>query len=331
MTPLERITERVSRHGDVNDAATLRPLVTLAEFFEGNDVDRSIGINCRTHPRATAAEFYDVLKGIAARPDVTDVRVQITMFHIPEWPFSDTVWVITSSSPKKVAGWFDKAVRPYKCIAGWKKRVAVEPCPVPSGMKPVRCYWESWLERWNESRQRYEPYSPGKRSYPSLTAPLQTQLDRIPFTTDYGKKYYPCLVTLTDGRKQDFVYIADADEYIDSWGVWPDHDSDMREIRAEDVRKIQESPSRLPPSIAQRLYEAGESGMGYEAFQLSYGDGSRSYHFTQGAVDFVRLPNGKRGEDIVDVHPHKRPRKCAPGKCAITGSHEYFWCLIKNG
>ncbi len=39
MKPLERITQRVNRHGDVNDPATPRPLLTLAEFFEGNDVD----------------------------------------------------------------------------------------------------------------------------------------------------------------------------------------------------------------------------------------------------------------------------------------------------
>jgi len=45
MTPLERITERVNRHGDVNDASTPRPLLTLAEFFEGNDVVGSIGCN----------------------------------------------------------------------------------------------------------------------------------------------------------------------------------------------------------------------------------------------------------------------------------------------
>src|SRR5215475_10089248 len=38
MTPLERITERVTRHGDVNEPTTPRPLLTLAEFFEGNEV-----------------------------------------------------------------------------------------------------------------------------------------------------------------------------------------------------------------------------------------------------------------------------------------------------
>jgi hypothetical protein len=141
MTPLERITERVSRHGDVNDFNTPRPLVTLAEFFEGNEVDGSIG--CNLNPTPTAAEFYQLLKVIAARPDVREVRVQITMFDNPdEWPFSDTAWVITSASPEEVATWFDEAVRPDECSAGWPEGAALEPCEVPPGMNPVMCWWD---------------------------------------------------------------------------------------------------------------------------------------------------------------------------------------------
>jgi hypothetical protein len=140
MTPLERITERVSRNGDVDEASTPRPLLTLTEFFDGNDVDGSIG--CNLTPTPTAAEFYALLKGIASRPDVADVRVQITMFDMPEWPFSDTVWIITNATPDEVAGWFSEAVRPDECHAGWQDGVAIEPCPVPAGMTPVMCWWD---------------------------------------------------------------------------------------------------------------------------------------------------------------------------------------------
>jgi hypothetical protein len=38
MTPLERVTARVSRQGDVNKLSTPRQLLTLEEFFDGNDV-----------------------------------------------------------------------------------------------------------------------------------------------------------------------------------------------------------------------------------------------------------------------------------------------------
>lgn len=95
MTPLERITERVNRNGDVNDPNTARPLLTLTEFFSGNEVDGSIG--CNLNPTASPSEFHELLAVISRRHDVAEVRVQVTMFDDPEWPFTDTVWVITIS------------------------------------------------------------------------------------------------------------------------------------------------------------------------------------------------------------------------------------------
>jgi hypothetical protein len=41
-----------------------------------------------------------------------DVRVKITMFDDPEWPFSDTIYVMTSATPEEVASWFDEDLRP---------------------------------------------------------------------------------------------------------------------------------------------------------------------------------------------------------------------------
>ena len=140
MSPLERITERVSRNGDVNDEAVPRPLLTLAEFFEGNDVVGSIG--CNLTPTPNPSEFYEILKEIATRPGVGEIRVQITMFDVPEWPFSDTIWIITNAEPDEVAAWFDESVRPDECWVGWIDGVSFEPCDIPPGMKPVACWWD---------------------------------------------------------------------------------------------------------------------------------------------------------------------------------------------
>lgn len=140
MTPLERITERVNQHGNVNDPETPRPLLTLEEFFEGNETLGSIG--CNLIPTPTPAGFYAFLKRIAGRADVVDVRVQVTMFDAPEWPFSDVVWIITSANPQDVVEWFEDAMRPDECSSGWPPDTAIEPCPVPHGMQPVACLWD---------------------------------------------------------------------------------------------------------------------------------------------------------------------------------------------
>lgn len=141
MTALERITARVNRIGDPNKLSTPRPLLTLAEFFDGNDVLGSIG--CNLLPTPTPSEFHATLSAIAARPDVADVRVQVTMFDNPdEWPFSDTVWVITSAGAATVRSWFTEAMAPDEVEEGWVKGVAYEEYLLPVGMKPVGCCWD---------------------------------------------------------------------------------------------------------------------------------------------------------------------------------------------
>jgi hypothetical protein len=141
MNPLERITERVNRLGDPNNPSSPRPLLTLAEFFEGNNVVGSIG--CNLLPTPTPAQFHAVLSAIAARPEVRDVRVQVTMFDNPdEWPFSDTVWVITSADAATVRSWFSEAMAPDEVGEGWVKGVTYEEYPLPAGIKPISCFWD---------------------------------------------------------------------------------------------------------------------------------------------------------------------------------------------
>lgn len=140
MTPLDRITERVNQNGDLDDPSTPRPLLTLDEFFDGNDVVGSIG--CNLNPTPTPDSFWQTLKQISQRQDVADIRVQVTMFDVPEWPFSDVVWIMTSANTTEVASWFPEAIRPDECSLGWPDEGAIEACPVPTGMHPVACWWD---------------------------------------------------------------------------------------------------------------------------------------------------------------------------------------------
>jgi len=138
MTPLERISERVMRLGHPDDPKTPRPLLTLSEFFDGNSHVGSIC--CNLDPLPTPAEVYTLLKGIAARPDVADIRVVITQFDEPEWPFSDTVYVMTTATPEEVASWFDETLRPDDFCEGFGG--TYEPYMPPPGFRPVALWWD---------------------------------------------------------------------------------------------------------------------------------------------------------------------------------------------
>lgn len=139
MTPIERITARVNRGGDVNDAATPRPLLSLEEFFEGNHSPGSICVNCT--PTPDAATVFRVLKQIRDRKDVADVLVQVTIFDDPEWPYSDTVWVLTTADPDEVKSWFDEYMAPDECYEGWDDTEREE-TEVPAAFHPVCCWWD---------------------------------------------------------------------------------------------------------------------------------------------------------------------------------------------
>jgi hypothetical protein len=138
--PLERITERVTRNGHPDAEGTPTYLLSIPEFFNGNDVDGSIG--CNLDPMPSPTTFRSLLQSILDRPDVADVRVQITAFDEPDWPFSDTVWVFTTSSESEVSTWFPPELAPNEIWKGWIPGRSYEDCPVPAGFSPVACWWD---------------------------------------------------------------------------------------------------------------------------------------------------------------------------------------------
>lgn len=87
----------VERQGD-------RAAVSLELFFDGNDDLASIGCNLPEHPGIGA--FADVLRAMRERPDVGDVLVGVSeVMPDGEWPFSDTVYVLTEAPAGDVAEW----------------------------------------------------------------------------------------------------------------------------------------------------------------------------------------------------------------------------------
>ena len=106
------LIEKIRQQGEPDPMQQRRgPLVSLEDFFTGNQDLGSIGCNLFVHPGI--ATFYKVLREIRDRPEVQDVLIEITDLEETEgvWPFSDSVYILTSASPRKVARWL-RRLRP---------------------------------------------------------------------------------------------------------------------------------------------------------------------------------------------------------------------------
>ncbi len=166
--------------------------------------------------------------------------------------------------------------------------------------------------------------APSAKDFPGLSAELRAQLDSVPLAHDRDFALAPCQVTLRSGEVVDRVYIVEAESFIGLWG-W---DAARPYISLEDVVSIRESPTRLPSEFADRLYHAGESGMGYVIFTVVTGNGSRFPFSTGDAVDFPNWPPGLGPQDVVDVLPHVGRELFREGGYPPTQQGaDYLWCL----
>lgn len=68
-----------------------RALVTVSEFFDGNDDLGSIGCNLPNHPGLE--HFRKVLSDLEGRADVEHVWMQIYDLEEGDWPFSENVLI----------------------------------------------------------------------------------------------------------------------------------------------------------------------------------------------------------------------------------------------
>jgi hypothetical protein len=113
--------------------------VSLDEFFEGNEDPGSIGSNLGDD-QPPIKEFYRVLKEVAARPDVLDVTVRVIGMDDGQWPYTDTVYIVSSRAREEVVQWV-AAVLPTEVHEGW---LYGRPQAAPDPQAPYSAYSVWW-------------------------------------------------------------------------------------------------------------------------------------------------------------------------------------------
>ena len=139
---LKKLLIRINLNGNINDLSTPRPLVTLEEFFEGNDDYGSIGYNFYPD-QPSPSEFYSLFKSIRVKPEVADIRVEVKDLEDPEgWPSTDTVWIITKATVKDVEKWLGQRFRADDFIIGFPEQYKYEHYDVPEQMTAIGVWWD---------------------------------------------------------------------------------------------------------------------------------------------------------------------------------------------
>ena len=138
---LDNRSQLLAQIGDINDFDRPRPLVTLEEFFEGNDDYSSIGYNFYPD-QPSPRDFYALFRGIRSKPTVAAVLVQVQDLEDPEgWPSTDTIWVITTSTSDDVTSWLGERFRPDDVHVGFPS-TGVETFHVPPGYQAFGVWYD---------------------------------------------------------------------------------------------------------------------------------------------------------------------------------------------
>ena len=141
MDKRQQLIEKIKRQGAPADVNGPSAVVSLEDFFEGNEDLGSIGCNLIEHPGIDA--FYRVLRDARSRPDVQDVLVEIyeVMEGEDEWPFSDRVYILTSADPDDVRGWLTY-LDPSEIEEGWAAGAPPAAPALQEGMRVLAAWWD---------------------------------------------------------------------------------------------------------------------------------------------------------------------------------------------
>jgi hypothetical protein len=126
------------------------PVVSLEEFFDGNDDDYSIAVNLDPHPGV--ATFAEVLQRVKAQDDVQDVFVEIHECPEPDdsedddiWMTSMVVFIITSASLNEIQDWL-QPLQPDLIHEGWHVTdgviTPIADDELGAGMQVIRVWWD---------------------------------------------------------------------------------------------------------------------------------------------------------------------------------------------
>jgi hypothetical protein len=121
-------------------ASASMPIVSALDFFNGNFEEGSIAANVVGMKDEPSHEtFRQVLLKVAAYPEVQLVLVALDPEEESSWPYSDTVYILTTATKEQVCQW-TAPLKPDDVSEGWSNVKQGHTPALQSGVH-VWCLW----------------------------------------------------------------------------------------------------------------------------------------------------------------------------------------------
>lgn len=135
----ESLKEKIYSQGYPNAEAA--PIVSIEDFFEGNNDEGSIGCNLLEHPGIDT--FYKVFLDIREKTNVQNVFVEIMEIEDNEdyWAFSERVYILTSADISTVEGWVEQ-LQPTEIDEGYAFGKPPLAPDLKEGYKVISIWWD---------------------------------------------------------------------------------------------------------------------------------------------------------------------------------------------
>ena len=118
-------------------------VVSLEDFFTGNNDPGPSVCNLGDEQPTPSRSFSETLLfTIRNRPDVQNVLVRICEYDDPtSWPFTDTVYILTSAPLEDVQRWVSP-LKPDEVCGEWMYGPPPKAPEPESGMTPYSIWWD---------------------------------------------------------------------------------------------------------------------------------------------------------------------------------------------
>lgn len=134
------LLEKIEKQGGFKPPYSRDILVSIEDFFEGNNAAGSFAANACTE-NLDVHEFYEILKDIKLKENVFEVWIVICDID-EEWPYSDTIYISTTANEDDIYKWFGDGFPSEVWQVDCKECALIQTSELKNGFRVFGAWWD---------------------------------------------------------------------------------------------------------------------------------------------------------------------------------------------